>query len=69
MKASDFITDREAADLFGISVQTLRHHCMRSFVCQKGKVDVRHAMPVVVGRFRRWNRQRIIDLLNAPVKA
>lgn len=69
MKASDFITDREAADLFGISVQTLRHHCMRSFVCPNGKVDVRHAMPVVVGRFRRWNRQRIIDLLNAPVKA
>jgi len=69
MKASDFITDREAADLFGISVQTLRHHCMKSFACPKGKVDVRHAMPVVVGRFRRWNKQRIIDLLNAPVKA
>lgn len=69
MKASDFITDKEAAVLFGISVQTLRHHCMKSFACPKGKVDVRNAMPVVVGRFRRWNKQRIIDLLNAPVKA
>ena len=66
MKASDFITDEEAAELFGISVPTLRHHCMKSFVCPKGKVDVRHALPVVVGRCRRWNKQRILDLLNTP---
>lgn len=66
MKASDFLTDKEAAALFGISVTTLRHHCMKSFVCPKGKVDVRNAMPVVCGRRRVWNRQRIVDLLNTP---
>ena len=68
MKASDFITDKDAAELFGISVQTLRHHCMKSFDCPKGKVDVRHALPVIVGRRRVWNRQRIIELLNTPTK-
>ncbi len=66
MKASDFITDKEAAELFGLSVQTLRHHCMASFVCPAGKVDVRHALPVVIGRSRRWNKHRIIDLINTP---
>ena len=68
MKASDFITDKEAAELFGPAIQTLRHHCMKSFVCPKGKVDVRNALPVVVGRRRLWNRQRIIDLLNTPTE-
>lgn len=68
MKASDFITDKEAAELFGLGIQTLRHHCMKSFVCPKGKVDVRNALPVVVGRRRLWNRQRIIDLLNTPTE-
>ena len=64
MTADDFIGDAEAAALFGISRNTLRHHCMRSFVCRPGTVDVRLACPVVVGRKRRWNRNYIIDLLN-----
>ena len=66
MNASDFIGDKEAAELFGLSVSTLRHHCMEAFECPKGKVDVRHALPVVVGRKRHWNRNRILELLNTP---
>ena len=66
MQASDFIDDKEASALFGISVTTLRHHCMKSYTCPKGKVDVRNALPVVVGRKRHWNRNRILELLNTP---
>jgi len=66
MQASDFIGDKEAAKLFGLSQNTLRHHCMKSFKCPAGKVDVRNALPVVVGRKRRWNRNRIFELLNTP---
>ena len=66
MQACDFIGDEEAAKLFGLSQNTLRHHCMKSYVCPKGKVDVRNALPVVVGRSRRWNRNRILELLNTP---
>ena len=63
----DIIGDAEAAKLFGLAVVTLKHHCMAKYVCPPGKVDVRHAYPVIVGRKRRWNRQRILELLNCPV--
>lgn len=67
MTAADFIGDAEAAKLFGISKETLKHHCMKSYVCPKGKIDVRLACPVIVGKKRRWNRQNIFQLLNCPV--
>lgn len=65
--ASDIIGDKEAASLFGISLVTLRHHVMKKYVCPAGKIDVRKACPVIVGRVRRWNRKNIIALLNCPV--
>ena len=64
MTADDFIGDAEAARLFGISRNTLKHHCMKAYVCPSGRVDVRKACPVIVGRARRWNRNNIFDLLN-----
>jgi len=64
MKPSDVIGDDEAAVLFGISVETLKHHCMASHVCRAGTVDVRNAFPVIVGRKRRWIRENILNLLN-----
>lgn len=67
MTASDIIGDKEAARLFGIKLITLRQHCMKSYVCPKGKIDVRLACPVIVGKKRRWNRQNIFQLLNCPV--
>ena len=67
MSADDIIDDKEAAKLFGISVDTLKHHCMKSYVCPTGKVDVRSAGPVVVGRKRRWLRTNILNLLACPV--
>lgn len=67
MNAETIIGDKEAARLFGISVVTLRHHVMKSYVCPSGKIDVRKAGPVIVGRVRRWNRDNIIALLNCPV--
>lgn len=67
MDAGDIIGDREAAQILGISEATLRRHCMKSFVCRPGTVDVRHAFPVVVGRKRRWLRSRVMDLISCPV--
>ena len=67
MTPADVIGDREAAELFGIAESTLKRHCMADFVCPSGKVDVRHAFPVIVGRKRRWNRQRILELLDCPL--
>ena len=64
MTAEDFIGDKEAAAIFGMAVDTLKHHCMKSHVCRAGSVDVRLACPVVVGRKRRWNRNNIFNLLN-----
>lgn len=64
---AEVIGDREAAKLFGISVDTLKHHCMAAHVCRKGTIDVRLASPVIVGRKRRWIRANIIQLLNCPV--
>lgn len=63
----DIIGDKEAAELFGISVNTLRHHCMESHKVRKGRVDVRAACPVIVGRVRRWSKRNILQLLNCPV--
>lgn len=67
MTAADFIGDAEAAKIFGMAVSTLRIHCMKSHVCRKGTIDVRHACPVVVGNKRRWNKNNIFALLNCPV--
>ena len=68
MTADDFIGDEEAAALFGISRNTLRHHCMRSFVCRPGTIDVRLACPVVVGRKRRWFKPHIFALMEGAMK-
>lgn len=67
MTAEDFIGDKEAAKIFGMAVDTLKHHCMKSYVCPSGRIDVRKACPVIVGRKRRWNRNNIFSLLNCPV--
>ena len=66
MTAEDFIDDAEAAKLFGISRATLRHHCMKSYVCPIGKIDIRKAFPVIAGRRRVWNRNAIYALLCYP---
>lgn len=60
----EVIGDAEAAELFGLSRVTLRQHCMASYVCPPGKVDVRDAHPVVVGRCRRWRRSAIMTVLS-----
>lgn len=60
----EVIGDKEAAELFGLSRVALRQHCMESYVCPKGKVDVRKANPVVVGRCRRWRRSAIMVVLS-----
>jgi len=39
MNASDFIGDKEAAKLFGLSQNTLRHHCMKSFKCPAAPLE------------------------------
>ena len=62
--AEEVIGDGEAAKLFGISRVALRQHCMASYTCPRGKVDVRKACPVVVGRCRRWRRSAILELLS-----
>lgn len=67
MTADEIIGDAEAAKLFGMAVDTLRHHCMKTFVCKRGTVDVRNACPVIVGRKRRWIRANVLALLNCPV--
>lgn len=67
MSAADIIGDKEAAELFGMAVDTLKHHCMKAYKCPSGRVDVRLACPVVVGRKRRWCRANILQLLNCPV--
>lgn len=63
MTADDFIGDAEAAKIFGIAKDTLKHHCMKSHVCRAGSVDIRLARPVIVGRKRLWNRNAIFNLL------
>lgn len=60
----EVIGDGEAAELFGLSRVALRQHCMESYRCPKGKVDVRNANPVVVGRCRRWRRSAIMVVLS-----
>lgn len=61
---AEVLGDREAAELFGLSRVALRQHCMASYDCPRGKVDVRRANPVVVGRCRRWRRSAILELLS-----
>ena len=63
----EIVGDDEAAKLFGLSRSALRQHCMKSHVCRPGTVDVRLALPVVVGRKRRWTVSRIVDLLTTPM--
>lgn len=60
----DVIGDEEAAKMFGLARTTLRQHCMVSFNCPKGKVDVRKANPVIVGRCRRWRKGAIMEVLS-----
>jgi len=60
----EVIGDKEAAVLFGLSRVALRQHCMASYECPKGKVDIRKANPVIVGRCRRWRRSAIMVLLS-----
>lgn len=60
----DEVIGDEEAELFGLSRVALRQHCMESYVCPKGKVDVRKANPVVVGRCRRWRRSAIMVVLS-----
>lgn len=64
MTHDEVMGDEEAAKLFGLSRVSLRHHCMASYDCPKGKVDVRKANPVIVGRSRRWRRSAIMELLS-----
>lgn len=66
MTADDFTDDVGAAEMFGISIVTLRHHMMESFVCPAHSVDIRKAFPVKIGRKRRWIRQNIVNLINCP---
>ena len=61
---AEIIGDKEAAELFGLSRVALRQHCMASYACPRGKVDVRKACPVVVGKCRRWRRSAILELLS-----
>lgn len=68
MTAEDFIGDKEAAAIFGMAVDTLKHHCMESFVCRPGTIDVRLACPVVVGRKRRWFKPHIFALMEGAMK-
>lgn len=60
----EIIGDKEAAELFGLSRVALRQHCMASYTCPPGKVDIRNAHPVVVGRSRRWRKSAIIEVLS-----
>lgn len=60
---TEIMDDHEAAKLFGIALSTLRQHCMADFTCPSGKVDVRKAKPVIVGRSRRWRRSAIMEVL------
>lgn len=64
MKNDEIIGDEEAAKLFGLSRVALRQHCMAGYKCPKGKVDVRNANPVIVGRSRRWRRSAIMVVLS-----
>ncbi len=64
MMPEDVFGDEEAAKLFGLSRVALRQHCMASYVCPAGKVDVRDANPVVVGRCRRWRRSAVMQVLS-----
>ncbi len=61
---AEIIGDREAATLFGIGLSTLQHKVLADYDCPKGKVDVRKANPVIVGRCRRWRRSAILEVLS-----
>jgi len=60
----EIIGDREAAEMFGIGLSTLQHKVLPEYDCPKGKVDVRKANPVVVGRKRRWRKSAILEVLS-----
>lgn len=64
MSNDEVIGDKEAAELFGLSRVALRQHCMQSYKRPSGKVDVRKANPVIVGRCRRWRRSAILEVLS-----
>lgn len=64
MPCEEIIGDEEAAKLFGLSRVALRQHCMKSYTCPAGKVDIRKAHPVVVGRSRRWRKSAILEVLS-----
>lgn len=64
MRPDEVMGDEGAAELFGLSRVALRQHCMASYVCPSGKVDVRKANPVIVGRCRRWRRSAIMEVLS-----
>lgn len=64
MKNDEIIGDEEAAKMFGLSRVALRQHCMAGYKCPKGKIDVRKANPVIVGRSRRWRRSAIMVVLS-----
>ena len=66
--ANEYLTDKEVCSLLRCQRSTLRrllNETGRRRKYRPGEVDLRKVNPVVVGGQRRWNRARLVALLNA----
>lgn len=59
---SPIMTDKEVADLFGISLDCLQRKMRNGFAA--GETDLRKARPERLGRRRWWCRARVEALIN-----
>lgn len=54
---SPIMTDREVAELFHISLDTLQRKMRKGFA--NGETDLRKAAPQMLGRRRWWSRAKV----------
>ena len=55
--AADILNDSQVAKLLGISLDTLQRRMSKGF--KPGELDMRLAVPMVVGGMRRWLREDV----------
>ncbi len=60
----EIITDSDVAKILNVSVSTVRRNArLGPLRAGPGVLDLRLADPIYIGKSRRWDRKRVIDLL------
>jgi hypothetical protein len=60
---SPIMSDKEVADLFGISVRTIRRRLSSP---KTGELNLKNAVHAVVGNRRFWVRESVMALIRQP---